>query len=76
MGAVPALAAGHLVALRVGAVAELYARPVGGSRDRAVADQGHRGLDRAKRLLILEGSHHDGRYADGLGLRVRGARHA
>src|SRR5262249_29970930 len=33
----------------------IYARPVGGSRDRAVADQGHRGLDRARRLLILEG---------------------
>src|SRR6266702_759110 len=33
----------------------IYARPVGDSRDRAVADQGHRGLDRARRLLILEG---------------------
>src|SRR5256886_8297590 len=33
----------------------IYARLVGGSRDRAGADQGHRGLDRAKRLLILEG---------------------
>src|SRR5215471_1232271 len=33
----------------------IYAHPVGGSRDRAVADQGHRGLDRARRLLILEG---------------------
>jgi len=30
----------------------------------------------ARRLLILKGSHHDGRYADGLGLRVRGARYA
>ncbi len=59
-----------------GAVAVSICSPRAGSRGRAVADQGHRGLDRGQAATGPGGSHHDGRYADGPGLRVRGARHA